>query len=88
MKELDLYKFIKNNSIEYHWTFVSSDKNEVIIFVNIYNIEEFNKLLGTGILEEEGMECNMKSGYFAFKMNRICEYFDIKLEDIFEDKNI
>jgi hypothetical protein len=81
MKALDLYKFIQNNNIEYRWY----DK-DVIMFVNCSAIEEFNKLLGPHILDDNGIECRMKDGYFCFMMANICEYSDIELIDIFPNK--
>jgi len=92
MTELDLYKFVTNNSVEYHWhkehkrNEESDEKTEVLLFVNILDIAEFNKMLGTHILDEEGLDCIMKQGYFVFKMKYICEHFDIELINVFTDK--
>lgn len=82
MKELDLYKFIQEHGVEYHW-----HDNDVIMFVNIWNIEEFNKMLPLNIYDDNGIECIMKQGYFCFKMDLICNYCDIEMERIFTDKN-
>jgi hypothetical protein len=79
MKAIELYKFVNNNNIEYHW-----NDDDVILFVNDYDISEWNKLLGSHILDDSGLSCIMKDGYFCFKMKDICEYFDIELKDIFE----
>ena len=96
MTELQLYKFVTNNDIEYHWkkkhsakqeNLTDDEKNEVLLFVNIRNLEEFNKLLRTSIQDEEGINCTMKQGYFVFCMDYICDYFDIKLENVFTNKN-
>ena len=79
MKTTDLYKFITDNKIEYHWY-----DNNVIIFVPDYQIWRFIELLGSGIMEEEGIECRMKYKYFCFWMEQICNYFGIELNDIFK----
>jgi hypothetical protein len=44
-------------------------------------------MLGVSILDEEGIKCTMKEKYFCFWMKDICEYFDIKLDEIFPNKS-
>lgn len=82
MKELDLYKFVHENDIEYHW-----HGEDVIMFVNCGDIKEFNKLISGSIYDDSGIECNMRDGYFCFQMEQICSYFGIELITIFTDKN-
>ena len=67
MNAIDLKNFINNNDIEYHW-----HNNDVILFVDIYNIMEWNELLGYRILTDGEINCRMKDGYFCFEMF----YFD------------
>lgn len=86
MTELELYKFITNNAIEYHYHDYDKCK-KIIMFVNNYDIDEFNKLLGENIMDEEGINCVMKHGYFCFEMIEICEYFDIIPENVFTKKD-
>ena len=57
MTPLELYKFVTNSKSEYQWT---HDKKDVILFVDIPDIAEFNKLLGSSILDEHGLDCVMK----------------------------
>jgi len=83
MSELELYKFITERELEYHWT---GEKDDVILFIEVYNLERWNKLLGTPITDENGIECVMKDGYFCFYMKNICEFFDIELNKVFEQK--
>lgn len=83
MTELALYKFIKENNVEYHWI---DNNTDVIIFVYIWNVEEFNKLLPDLLFDEEGIECNMKDRYFAFRMKDICEYCDIDMKAVFDNE--
>ncbi len=79
MKAIDLYKFIEKNSIEYHW-----HDGDVILFVENFHIDKWNRLLGSHILDEDGLKCVMKDGYFCFDMKYICDCFDIELTEIFE----
>lgn len=81
MKTLDLYKFVFKNNIEYHW-----HDGDVILMINNYLLNEWNKLLGVGITDEEGLSCVMKDGYFCFHMKEICEYFDIEMNEVFEEE--
>lgn len=87
MTELELYKFINDNGIEYHYYNCYDKNKKIMMFVNIYDIDEFNKLLGKRIMEEEGINCVMKYGYFCFEMIEICEYFDIVPENVFTKKD-
>ena len=80
MTELSLYKFVNDNNIEYHWDL---DKTDVFLFVNFRDIKDFHSMLDYSILDDEGIECNMKDGYFGFKMDEICQYYQIELENVF-----
>ena len=83
MTALDLYKFVSKNDIVYNY---SHDKEEVYLFVNYDLLSEFNQLLGYHITADDRLRCVMKSGYIGFKMRTICEYFEIELNDVFENK--
>jgi len=87
MTELELYKFIKDNNIEYHYHVKANDEKEIVVFVDINDIKEFNKLLRSSIFEDEGLDCVMKDGYFCFEMVNICEHFDIYPQNVFEEKS-
>ena len=86
MTELELYKFVNDNRIEYHYHCYENDK-KIMMFVSNGYIDEFNELLGEGIMEEEGVNCVMKYGYFCFEMIEICEYFGIVPENVFTEKD-
>jgi len=91
MTELELYKFIKENDIEYHYysdncSFTQSRKR-IIMFVDIFYISEFVELLGKHVMEDEGIKCTMKYRYFCFEMVEICEYFDIVPENVFVNRD-
>lgn len=81
MTELELYKFVNGNDIEHHKDFRGGE--DVILFINIHLLDEWNKMV-SGMLDDGVMECVMKEGYFCFHMNDICEYYDIKLESVFD----
>jgi len=84
MTDLDLYKFIKDNSIEYHWSSIENEE-KVFMFIPIYFIEEFYQLIkSTYLFDEEGLSCNLMDGYFVFEMIDICSSFNIEYEKIFE----
>ena len=81
MTELDLYKFINENSIEWH----KEEGGEIYIFPFVWDIEEFSKLIA-GYHPDEGFKCNLRDNYICFKMNDICDYFEIDLNKIFQEK--
>jgi hypothetical protein len=78
MKTIELYKFVNDNHVEYHW-----HDNDVILMVNCIDIPEFNSLLPAGIFDDDGIKCTMKDGYICFQMEQICSYCDIEMFDIF-----
>jgi hypothetical protein len=79
MKALELYKFVKETESEYQWI-----ENDVVLFIHTSDIADFNDLFSANELDEEGIVCNMKQGYFCFMMQDICEYNGIQLNEIFE----
>jgi hypothetical protein len=99
MTELDLYKFITNNEVEWHKTHYGLEwlkthydygsQTEVVIFVNLWDIKEFGELFGSdGIVTDyEGIPCYLKEGRIAFEMANICDYYDIDINKIFVGEN-
>lgn len=79
MTELELYKFVVNNKLEYHWV-----DNDVILFINFNILDDFTKLLGYGMFDEDGIACILKDTYICIWMFSICENSDIVLENIFK----
>jgi hypothetical protein len=87
MTELELYKFVTRNELEYHWT--KKDRglvDDVILFIPHYLIEQWSRLLGTSIMDDEGLPCVMKDTYVCFYMDDICDYFGIELINIFKQE--
>jgi len=85
MTELELYKFVEKNAIEWHWH-KNEGKEDVIMFVPTYWIDAFI-LLVRSATDEDGIECTLKDGYLAFWMRDICEYFGIEMEKVFEEES-
>lgn len=83
MTELQLYRWIKQTSTEWHWR-DNEGRQDVIIFISFYDLKEFNDLIGSHITDEEGIECRLKGGYLAVWMQEICDYHDIQMENVFE----
>lgn len=67
MTELELYKFIQNNSCEIH----SQDKGEAFIFIDNYVLQEFVKLLPSSYFDDEGREIVAKHGYTCWSLTDI-----------------
>ncbi len=83
MTTLDLYKFIKNYDIEYHWFYESNGVKNVIMFINYDHIKYFNSLLDSSFFDDGGMDCKLFDGYIGIEMKEICDYYGIELNDIF-----
>ena len=82
MKAIELYKFIHDNNVEFHWRDNEGTK-DVIIFPYTFWMDEFSKLIKGCDFDGQGIECRLMDGYFAIWMKDICEYFGIELEEIF-----
>ncbi len=82
MTELELYKFINNNDIEWHYHNNDGD-DDVIFFINFYQFNDFVKLFESSFFDEEGYDVTMKDGYFAIWARYICEYYGIVLKNVF-----
>lgn len=78
MTELQLYKFVKDNSVEFHW-----HDSDVILFIDERNIRGFMELLEYRSFDDDGIECVMKFGYVCVSMRSICENHMIELENVF-----
>ena len=85
MTELDLYKFIEQNNVEWH----KKDNDgtpDVIIFPYTFHIDDFVKLVDS-YAEDGGIECRLMGKYFAFWMRDLCEYYGIDIERVFVGEN-
>ena len=82
MKELELYKFINDNNVEWHWV-NNEGADDVIILPNFYLLEDFMKLQSIVYLSEDGIPCFLKDGYIGMFMADICEYYGIEIENVF-----
>ena len=84
MTAIELYKFIEENNIEFHYE-DNDGKEDVIIFPYIFHIDKFYQILNAGsILDDDGIECILKDGYFAIWMNDICAYNGVELSEVFD----
>jgi hypothetical protein len=81
MTELELYKYIKNNAIEWHRR-DNNGTDDIIILPSNYEFSIFLKLVEdyTG---EGGIEGRIKNGYFAIWMKDLCDYYDIDMDNVF-----
>lgn len=85
MTDLDLYKFINNNSIEWH----RQDNDgipDVLIFPYTFQLEEFSKLTKGFYNDDRGLTIHLKDGYAAIWMAEICDYFGIDIDKVFVNK--
>jgi len=88
MTSLELYKFVNKNKLEFRYQHNHElSSRDLMLFVEMYLVNDFNKLLSSSIYDDGGISCTMKDGYMAIWMYDICEYHDILLEEVFgEDK--
>lgn len=82
MTELQLYKFVNNNKLEYHWA--NKTKKEVYLFVPFCLLSGFTSLFGNDYFDDGDFACVMKKDYVCFDMAEICQYYDIDIDEIFD----
>lgn len=85
MTALQLHKFIEDNGIEWRWETNESGEDDVIIFPYSFQMHDFNEIMkGSGVLDDGGVICYMRNGYFALFIKDICDYFGIDMEEVFK----
>ena len=87
MTELELYKYVTDNKIEWHRQ-DNQGTPDIIMFPRTFEIADFADLLSAGHFDDGGIECRMMSGYFAFWMNDICEYYGIDINNVFTGEEL
>lgn len=83
MTELTLYRYIKDNSIEWHNEINTDGDDDVIIFPYYFHLEEFTQLLSPCSFDDSGITCTLRDGYAAIWMKDICEYHGIDIKKVF-----
>ncbi|MGL5895287.1 MAG: hypothetical protein ACRCZM_11855 [Bacteroidales bacterium] len=101
MTELQLYKFLKRvrnevkmycngeykeNMKEYDAS--SNDFWAVILLIDLDVLPEFVKLIGSCLLEDSGLQINLKDGYVAIDLMDIMNEFDIEPLNIFSNEEV
>jgi hypothetical protein len=82
MTELELYKYIHDNSIEWRRE-VNEGSPDILIFPYVFQLEDFCKLIKAYNADDGGLVIRLLNGYCAIWMNDICEYFAIDIDKVF-----
>ncbi len=81
MTELDLYKYITENTIEWHRQ-DNEGTPDIIIFPYVFQIEGFSSLVKSYVADE-GLEVRLRDGYIAIWMKDLCDSYDIDMDKVF-----
>jgi hypothetical protein len=84
MTELELYKYINDNNIEWHWQ-ENDGVDDVLIMPKCFELLQFSDLVKS-ITNEDGYVCILKDGYVCIWMQDICDYYGIEITNVFKDK--
>lgn len=84
-KAIDFYKYIKKNSIEWHWFENDEGYQDVVILPYIFQLEDFMELLSETDFDDEGVKCVLKSGYVAIRLGELFENKGIELSEVFPE---
>lgn len=83
MTELELYKYINENDIEWH-RYKDNKIEEIWILPKFYQLPEFHKLCSPCLFDDGGIECRMKDGYLGIDIIPVCEHYGIEYNNIFK----
>lgn len=80
MTELELYKFINENQIEIDWR-----GNELLVWIEHYQLEEFCNLLDRCDADDGGLNCYLQNGgVVVLDLVPVCEEYEIDPNNILE----
>jgi hypothetical protein len=82
MTELELYRFVKNNNIEWHYTEDCYENLDVIIFLYYFQLEDFTTMIKSYLTDSEAIG-HLRDGYIGIEMSGICYHYGIELERVF-----
>lgn len=79
MTELQLYKWVNEWEPEWRW-----EGDEVIMWIRDFLIESFLKLFDPAVFNDGGgLDARLTGQYVAIVINDVCDYFGIKIENVF-----
>ena len=81
MTELELYKYVTDNDIEWH-RYDNEGTPDVIILPYIFQLEEFTNMVKS-FSREDGLECRLKDSHCGIWMKDLCEYYGIDIDKVF-----
>ena len=85
MTDLDLDRFIKDNDIEYSWSWNRDTKeDDVVVWIPFYLIEEFSELIKPDDSFEGGLDVSLKGSSIALWASEVCIYYGISLIKVFK----
>lgn len=82
MTELELYKFINDNSIEWHRQDNDGISN-ILIYPYTFQLEDFCNLVKDYDPDGRGLVIHLLNGYVAIWMKPLCDYFGIDIDKVF-----
>lgn len=96
MTELELYKYLNDNSIETHIYKKGAEKLDlseltddnywewkVYMFPFLHQIHDFMDICSASLFDDEGIECVLKHGYICIDLLPIMGHYGIDPIDIF-----
>lgn len=86
MTELDLYKFITDNEVEWH-RHDNEGEEDIIIMPYIFHLEEFSEITKDYDRDGQGLDIKLMNGYVCIWMKDLCEYFGVEMNNIFKGNN-
>jgi hypothetical protein len=87
MTELQLFRYIHENNIEWHRQ-DNDGTPDILIFPYVFQLEDFCKLVKGYNIDDGGLIIRLMNGYVAIWMGELCEYYGINMDNVFIGEGI
>ena len=84
MTQQELEQFIQEYKIDHQ---IDEEKDDLIIFLSIYELEQFQKMIDPHFTAHEAHPLFMKGMDFCTHLKRICDYHEIDLKKVKDNIN-
>lgn len=83
MTELDLYKFITENDLEYRWQ-DNKGEEDLLIWIPFYLLEDFTKMINLDYIGESYLDVVLQSNAICLFLSTVCYAYNIDIETVVE----
>ena len=87
MTELQLYKYVSDNQLEWKWDTIKEEEN-VLLFLQFDELEGFCKLAKEFFDSDWSIPTWIRSFHAVILMSELCFFYDIEMENVFPKEEL